>query len=137
MQFTGIAGSSLERADFTPYEFQTESGAWVRLHDMQFLGFDYQVQPATMTLRFLYDDPGWTPPEARSTPLAVLRFIDVQVWQWEDDVDLFETPTEVRGQVGDLGFHAPTNVFSLETLSTSLLFSASQLMVELTPWESD
>jgi hypothetical protein len=131
VEFVGIATSSVELPDFTPYDFQTDTGVCVRLHDMQFLGFDYRVQPSTLTMRFVYDDPEWTPPEARSTPVAVFRFGDVQVWEWEDAFDLFQTPTEVRGQVGDLGYHAPTNVFSLDTLNTRLLFSASRLVVEL------
>ena len=133
VEFSGIARSYLDRPDFTPYEFQTDAGVWVRLHDMQFLGFEFQVRPSTLTMRFVYDDIAWTPPEARPTPVAVLRFSDVQVWQWEDDVDLLETSTEMRGEVRDLGFHAPTNVFSLETPTTTLLFSAGRLTVELQP----
>ncbi len=131
MEFSGIARTSLERPDFSPYEFQTESGVWIRLHDMRLLGFDYQVEPSTLTMRFLYHDPEWTPPEAVETPVAVFRFSDVQVWQWKDDFDLLESPPEYRGQVSDLGYYQPTNVFSLETLNSSLLFSASRLQVEL------
>jgi hypothetical protein len=133
VEFSGIARASLERPDFSPYEFQTDSGVRVRLHDMRFMGFDYQVQPSTLTLRFVYDDPEWTPPEATGTPVAVLRFSGVQVWQWEDDFDLFETPQEHRGQVSDLGYYPPTNVFSLLTLNSRLLFSAGRLAVELEP----
>jgi hypothetical protein len=104
---------------------------WVRLHDMQFLGFEYKVQPPTLTLRFVYDDPEWTPPEARTAPLAVFQFSDVLVWQWEDDHDLFETPVGVRGQVSELDYYGATNVFSLVTLNTTLLFSARRLAVRL------
>jgi hypothetical protein len=133
VEFSGIAAASLERSDFSPYEFQTDSGVWVRLHDMRFMGLDYRVLPSTLTLRFVYDDPEWTPPDAMETPVAVFRFSGVQVWQWEDDFDLSETPQEHRGQVSDLGYYAPTNVFSLLTLNSSLLFSASRLAVELEP----
>ena len=133
VEYEGIAQSSLHRADFTPYEFQTEAGVWVRLHDMQFLGFEYEVQAPALTMRFVYDDPDSTPPEARSTPLAVFRFSDVQVWQWEDDHDLFETPVGVRGQVSELDYYAATNVFSLGTVNTTLLFSARRLTVRLEP----
>jgi hypothetical protein len=132
-EFEGIATSSLEEPDFTPYEFQTDGGVWVRLHDMQFLGFGYEPQPPTLTMRFLYDDPEWTPAEARTTPVAVFLFSDVQVWQWEDEYDLLDTPVEVRGEVRDLGYYSPTNVFSLLTLNSRLLFSASRLKVELRP----
>ncbi len=74
VEYLGIATSDLERPDFTPYEFQTEGGVWVRLHDMQFIGFGYEVPTAELTMRFVYDDPQWTPPEARATPVAVFRF---------------------------------------------------------------
>ncbi len=136
VEYSGIAASSLEGLHFTPYEFQTDGGVWVRLHDMQFVGFDYQVQPPTLNMRFVYDDPGWTPPEARATPVAVFRFSDVQVWQWEDDYDLFESPVDARGQVSYLDYYGPTNVFSLGTLNTTLLFSASRLAVHLEPLDS-
>ncbi|MCZ2811625.1 MULTISPECIES: hypothetical protein [unclassified Modestobacter] len=131
VKYEGVARSSLDHPDFRPYEFQTEGGIWVRLHEMQFAGFDYRVQQPTLTMRFVYDDPEWTPVEARATPVAVFRFTDVQVWQWEDDYDLVETPADVRGQVRQLDYHPPTNVFSLLTVNTSLLFSAAQLTVEL------
>ena len=135
VEFVGIAASSLQRPDFTPYEFQTDEGVWVRLHDMQFVGLDYRVQPPTLTMRFLYDDPEWTPPEARATPVAVFRFSDVHLWQWEDDYELLETPVAARGQVGALDYFPPTNVFSLGTMNTTCLFSASGLAVHLEPLE--
>ena len=128
--FSGILADSLSGANL-PYEFQTDGGVWVRLHDMRFVGFEYRVQPPALTIRFLYDDPQWTPPEALATPLATFSFSDVQVWKWEDDFDLFETPVDARGQVGSFDFHPPSNVFSLGTMNTSLLFSAARLAVEL------
>jgi hypothetical protein len=137
VEYEGIARSSLERPDFSPYEFQTESGFSARLHDMQFRGFAYQVQPPTLTMRFVYADPEWMLPEARATPVAVFRFSDVQVWQWEDEYDLLETPVDAREQVSDLGYYPPTNVFSLLTLNTRLMFSASRLKVELIPLGHD
>ncbi len=134
VEFAGIATDSRERPDFGLYEFQTDDGVWVRLHDMRFLGFDFVVQPRTLTMRFVYDDSKWTPLEAFATPVAVFQFTDVLVWQWEDDYALmFETPQEGRGQISDFGYYAPTNVFSLETLSTRLLFSAGRLVVRLEP----
>ncbi len=100
---------------------------------MQFSGFGYEVLTAELTMRFVYADSQWTPPEARATPVAVFRFSGVQVWQWEDDYDLFETPVDVRGQVRWLDYHSPTNVFSLGTVNTELLFSARRLAVHLEP----
>jgi hypothetical protein len=88
-------------------------------------------EPPALTRRFIYDDPQWSPPEARAIPVVVLRFSGVRIWQWEDDYDLFESPVDKRGQVRALDHYAPTNVFSLLTLNMCLLFSASRLMVEL------
>jgi hypothetical protein len=133
VEFSGIARASLERPDFSPYEFETESGIWIRLHDMRLLSFDYQVRLSTLTMRFSYDGPHLTPPEAMGTPVAVFRFSGVQVWQWEDDVDLLETPPGHRGQVSGFEYHRPTNVFSLDTLDSRLLFSASHLAVLAEP----
>ncbi len=134
VEFAGIATSSLERPDFGPYEFQTDDGVWIRLHEMRCLGFDYVVQAATLTVRFVHADPQRTPAEALAAPVAVFHFTDVLVWQWEDDhAVMLEAPVEERGQVSDFGFYAPTNVFCLETLSTRLLFSAGRLVVRLEP----
>jgi hypothetical protein len=132
VDYQGIARSSLERSDFTPYEFETDGGVPVRLHDMQLVGFDYQVQPPALTMRFVYDDPEWTPTEALATPVVVFRFSDVHVRQWEDD-DLAQTPADERGRVYDLGYDAPDNAFSLLTRTTRLFFSASRLEVVLEP----
>ncbi|MCZ2828713.1 hypothetical protein O2W14_07715 [Modestobacter sp. VKM Ac-2986] len=116
-----------------PYQFSTADGVPVRLHDMQFIGLHRRVRPPTLTLRFRYDDPDWTPPEAVATPVAVFAFLGVQIWQWEDDHDLFEVPDDVRGQVGTFDWHAPTSTFSLETINTTLFFSADRLTVHLEP----
>ena len=116
-----------------PYEFETSDGVPVRLHDMAYEGFEFRVLPPTLVLRFRYDDPEWTPPTATATPVAVFTFTGVQVWQWEDEHDMFETPEAYRSQVRDLGWYAPTNTFSLETITTTLLFAADQLAVHLEP----
>jgi hypothetical protein len=128
-EFVGIAGGS---AGF-PYAFTTSAGVPVRLHDMTFEGFTYRTSPPGLTMRFRYDDPEWTPREASATPVAVFTFDGVQVWQWEDDHDLFEVPGADRGQVGNFDWYAPTNTFSLGTINTTLLFSADRLVVGLEP----
>jgi hypothetical protein len=115
----------------SPYELETEAGVTIRLHDMNFLGFDYRADPPTLTMRFVYD-PEWTPPDAVATPVAVYRFDGIRIWQWEDD-DPPEAPAEVRRQVSDLSYYESTNVFALETPSTRLLFSADKLTVATEP----
>ena len=134
--FLGIAARSFEAAGDAhpvPYELETDGGVPVRLHDMSFLGFDYRVDPPTLTMRFVYDDPEWTPPQALHAPVAVYRFDGVQVRQWEDDEDLFETPSHARGQVSDLSYDEQTSLFALQTLNTRLLFSADRLTVTTGP----
>ena len=127
--FVGITADSPN----LPYEFDTSAGVPVRLHDMTFEGFTYRTSPPGLTMRFRYDDPTWTPPEASATPVAVFTFDGVQVWKWEDDHDLFEVPEAYRGQVGSFDWYASTNTFSLGTINTSLLFSADRLSVHLEP----
>ena len=127
VEFAGIEGGSAGSL----HEFHTTDGVPVRLHDMSFDSLDYRVSPPGLTLRFRYDDPVWTPPEAAATPVAVFSFTGVQVWQWEDDHDLFDVPAAARGQVSNFEWHAPSRTFSLDTINTALLFSAARLAVHL------
>jgi hypothetical protein len=131
-EFVGIAGGSTG----FPYEFHTSAGVPVRLHDMSFEGLTRRTSPPGLTMRFRYDDPRWTPTEAVSTPVAVFSFSRVQIWQWEDDPDLFEVPDDARGQVSSFDWYASTNTFELATISTTLLFSADRLTVHLEPLPS-
>lgn len=133
VEFVGIADESLARPDFTPYEFRTDAGVWVRLHDMRFLGLEYEALPRVLTLRFIYDDPAWTPPEAEATPLASFRFEDVLILRWEDHASTRETPAEHRGQVGDLELDVATTVFSLDVTDMRLAFEARRMEVRLLP----
>lgn len=133
-EFVGIAVRSFEPSGSShpvPYEFWTESGVPVRLHDMSFTKFTYDVAPRTLTMRFTYEDPEWTPPEAVTTPVAVFGFAGVRVRRWEDESDLSRTPLDVRGQVSDFRYCARTNVFDLVTIDTRLLFTADRLSVSL------
>lgn len=131
--FSGVDASDLGSPQFRPYEFRTDSGVEVRLHDMDLLGFDYGVHAATLTLRFAYTDPAWTPAEAVATPVAVFRFTGVTVWRWEDEPDLAGTPPAARGEVLDVD-HVPTaRVFAVTTAATRLTFSADHLAVHMEP----
>jgi len=116
-----------------PYEFWTEDDVPVRLHDMAFLGVSYAVDVPSLTLRFAYEEPRWTPPEARATPIAIFRFDGVRIWGWEDDRDVVRDPAELRRQVGSFDFHEDVNCFSLGTSTTTLTFSADLLEVTLEP----
>jgi hypothetical protein len=132
VEFTGIATGSFESDDFTPYEFQTDNGTWVRLHDMSFLGFAYAAQPSTLIIRFVYDDRQWTPPQAIPTPVAVFQFSEVRVAEWaDDDEGLLQTPLEARGEVRSFDYQQSTRWFSLLTSTTTLRFTAVRLAVHL------
>ena len=63
----------------------------------------------------------------------MFEFHDVQIWQWEDDHDLFEVPEDARGQVESFDWYEPTNTFDLVTINTRLLFSARRLVVRVEP----
>ena len=126
-EFAGFAPGSAE----DPYEFDTVDGVRVRLHDMAFVGFEYGVRPPTLVLRFRYDDPARTPAEGVASPVAVLTFTGVLVWQWEDEHDLYELPDGDRTTVRSLDWYAPTNTFALQTMGTRLLFTADRLTVQL------
>lgn len=66
-------GRSVER--FSPYEFLTDHGVRVSLHDTDYLGFD-QPSPTDLTLYFAFDAE-WIPEAARDTPVVALAFKDV------------------------------------------------------------
>lgn len=60
----------------TPYEFLTNQGVRVYLHDTDHLGFE---RPSATDLTFYFAfDPEWTPKTARATPVVALAFADVQ-----------------------------------------------------------
>ncbi|HEY0215595.1 MAG TPA: hypothetical protein VGC57_04305 [Cellulomonas sp.] len=132
VELVGIAASSLNDPSLWMYEFQTEDGTWVRLHDMRFLDAEVRVRPRTLTLRFVDDDdPGRA--AAHPAPAAVLRFSDVRILSWEDDPDLVGVPESAFGQVGDFVFFPPRGVFTLSTLVTDLVFTATRVEVTLEP----
>jgi hypothetical protein len=125
------AGRVLSSTDF-PYDFDDGTGARIPVHEMDFVGVEYRVDPPRLTIRFSYGSPR-TAAEEPGEPFAVFEFHDVQIWQWEDDHDLFDVPDEFRGQVESFDWYEPTNTFDLTTINTRLLFSARQLVVRVEP----
>lgn len=134
VELVGIEQGDADPSAFYPYEFKTERGVWVRLHDMRYLGFEYEARSRALTLRFLYDDPAWTPADALSTPLARFQFEGVKVRQWEDGMCEPEWPVGARGQVSDLMLEPGGDRFFLDTYDTWLVFSARRLQVDLLPY---
>ena len=118
------------------YEFWTDTGVPVRLHDMNFEGLDYRNDPRpTLVLRFRYDEPEWTPPEAIATPVVEMAFDDVRIRCWEDDTQALAGLDIPFGQVSTFDYDGRSE-FDLQTYSMGLTFSAQRVRVRLTPWES-
>ncbi|MEV4219105.1 hypothetical protein [Nonomuraea sp. NPDC049725] len=115
-----------------PYEFWTEDGAHVYLHDTDFRRLTYRPgRPPTLELEFVYD-PEWTPPELSKTPVVVFRFEDVRLVEWVEDQEghdcVAANPEVLPGQVGQFDWDG-TDMFTLDTFILRLLFHASRAAV--------
>ena len=129
---TEIVGGWVFGSTGFPYEFDPGTGSRVPVHEMDFVGVEYVVDPPRLTIRFS-NGTARTETEPAGPPFAVFEFSDVQIWQWEDDHDLFDVPEDARGQVELFDWHAPTNTFDLQTINTRLLSSARRLVVRVDP----
>ncbi len=116
------------------YEFKTESGVPVRLHDAAFLGFDFRPGPRPwLVTRFLYNDPKWTPVEARATPLIAIRFDDVHITALDQDTHVIGEPAEAIGQVSNFDYYEEFDSFDLQTYTLRLELTAKRVEVTLHP----
>lgn len=110
-----------------PYEFFTDGGVHVYLHDADFIGLVWQPSG---TFRFYFIYPAeWTPREALATPVVELTFSEVEVSRWETDMDVLQD-TEHRGQVSDFAWDGGDG-FDLSTFSLRLSFSAARMEARL------
>jgi hypothetical protein len=115
------------------YEFRTDEGVRVRLHDTGLISVELRPIDQTLTLRFDYNDPRWTPPEAVPTPVVVMRFEEVTIHEWEQDPnDGDEPPAETHGQVEDFEYD-DGETFRLTTCSFTVEFTASRLTITHEP----
>ncbi len=131
--FQGVVLSEVLTGGTGLYEFNTAAGVPVRLHDANFECLEYELRPQpTLLLRFCYDDPRWTPPEAAETPIIVFRFAGVVVEGWEDDPDVIADPVELRGAVSLFDYFPPDG-FDLQTSTLRLSFRAAGCAVSLQP----
>ncbi|RJK92979.1 hypothetical protein [Vallicoccus soli] len=132
-----LRGVSLEevRAGGTGlYELTTTSGVPVRLHDMAFKCMTYEpTAPPSMVLRFLYDDPAWTPREAVATPVAEFRFFDVIVLSHADEAAAPDTPPVTLRHVACFECDDSNGTFALSTSTMHLLFTAAEIEVRMQP----
>lgn len=115
-----------------PYEFWTADDVPVYLHDTTLISVELRPPDRTLTLRFEYDQPRWTPAAAAQTPIIVMRFDEVTIREWEQDAadgDV-EPPAEVYGQVSDFEYD-DGEMFKLTTYSFAVEFAASRMTVTL------
>ncbi|WP_440072314.1 hypothetical protein [Streptosporangium sp. OZ121] len=114
------------------YEFRTEEGALVHLHDTDFRRLTYEPgRPPTLELEFVHD-PQWTPPELSETPVVVFRFEDVRLVEWHEDQEgqdrVNANPDAPPGQVGQFDWDG-TDMFTLDTFTLRLVFHAPRAAV--------
>lgn len=130
-EFVGVSsepGRGVEEAG--PYEFFTDAGVHVYLHDADFLGLVWHPE-ATMRLYFSYDQE-WTPSDAKDTPVVELIFSQVQVLQWQTDLDALSETEPVLGQVASFDWDGREG-FDLATYTLNLSFSSRRMEVRLIP----
>lgn len=128
-EFVGVSsepGRDIE--DSGLYEFFTNTGVHIYLHDTDFLGIVWQPK-ATMCLYFSYDED-WTPPEAQDTPVVELVFSDVQVLQWETDLGALSGDEPFLGEVSAFDWDGNEG-FDLSAYNFALSFSARRVQVRL------
>ncbi|MCG5219486.1 hypothetical protein [Streptosporangium sp. KLBMP 9127] len=114
------------------YEFWTEDGAHVYLHDTDFRRLTYQPgRPPVLELEFVYA-PLWTPPELAKTPVVAFRFEDVRLVEWREDQEghdcVIAHPDAPPGQVELLDWDG-ADLFTLYTFTLYLAFHAPRAEV--------
>jgi hypothetical protein len=127
-EFVGVAPGEVDLAAF-PYEFETDDGVMIRLHDMQFHGLDHRAQMSELTLRFIHDEPAHTPAKVRDTPVVVFHFDDVVIRQWEDLDDAGPDPNRVCA----MDYDEARRLISLTTGRTHLVVMARTMSVSMEP----
>lgn len=111
-----------------PYEFVTDAGVHVYLHDADFLGLVW-LPNATARFYFVYD-PETAPLFAvKETPVIELTFSQAQVLFWETDSDALRD-TEWHGQVSVFAWDGGDG-FDLTTYTLHLSFTAARMEARL------
>ena len=114
------------------YEFWTEEGAHIYLHDTDFRRLTYEPgRPPTLEVEFVHD-PQWTSPELSKTPVVVFRFEDVRLIEWLEDQEghdrVAAAPDAPPGQAGQFDWDG-TDMFTLDTFILRLVFHAPRAAV--------
>ena len=134
VEFIGVSGDPHRGVVSTGaglYEFWTDSGVPVRLHEATFRGFEYRLHPEpSLTVTFEYDNPEWTPTEALRTPVIEIRFDGVSRLRWEEETSAFAEPREFHGEVALFDYDG-REWFDLQVSTLRLEFTARRAEVTL------
>jgi hypothetical protein len=107
------------------YEFWTDSGEHVWLHEMDFRGFTYAADPSP-ELRITFDWGDDPVPNSCAGPTVEFIFGDVRITEWDEFDD-----AQDRQHVGQVtGFDYLNGDFILQTYTMGLSFSAVTCRVE-------
>ncbi|MFI9561557.1 hypothetical protein [Nonomuraea endophytica] len=114
------------------YEFWTEDGAHIHLHDTDFTHLAYRPgRPPVLELEFVYN-PDWTPPELSETPVVNFRFEDVRIVEWHEDQEghdcVSSNPKAPPGQVSLFDWDG-VDLFTLDAFTLRLVFHARRAAV--------
>lgn len=128
-RFVGVSSSpGRDFEEVTPYEFLTDHGVRVYLHDTDYLGFE-RPSATDLTLYFTFDRE-WTPRAARDTPVVAVAFADVQYRP--HPMARTQPPEDDRPPrfVHSLDWDGMDG-FALDTTETLLAFTSSRMAVSL------
>ncbi len=130
-QFKGVSLVGVRAGGTGLYELTTMSGVPVRPHDMSLVEILHVPARRELVMKFCYDDPEWTPEEARETPLAIFAFDGVEILERQDEPAEPGTKQDVLGQVRGFDYHEPTGIFALSAYTMYWVFTARSLTLTL------
>ncbi|GAA1117833.1 hypothetical protein GCM10009630_14440 [Kribbella jejuensis] len=107
------------------FEFWTDQGVPVYLHDMELTSVEVRPVERVVVVKFEYTEPSWTPAAAAATPVVQMRFEGVTVRWWNQEAAV---PVKVLGQVEDFEYDGVQG-FKLTTYAAILEFSATRLAI--------
>lgn len=136
-RFDGVSLDEVLAGGTGLYEVTTTSGVPVRLHDMSLTRLDHDPDGRTLLVEFLYDDPQWTPDEARQTALAVFAFDGVEVLEQQDEPAERGTPEDALGLVQSFDYHQASGIFALSAFTTYWVFRATGVALTLRATSSE
>ncbi|GAA3087720.1 hypothetical protein JOF29_008155 [Kribbella aluminosa] len=107
------------------FEFWTDQGVPVYLHDMDLSSAEVRPVDRVLVLQFEYTERPWTPAAAAPTPVVVMRFEGVTIRGWNQEA---AAPVHALGQVEDFEYDGE-EAFKLTTCSAIMEFTAARLTI--------